>query len=102
MPHVIRCADECRARDRRADGYRRRIPPMNAGPQSSLSGEIRDGRHVLAVRVYYEDTDFSGVVYGSGGKAQRIPMPLRIAMQAHRAKGERRSSNRTLTKINAG
>jgi acyl-CoA thioester hydrolase len=28
-----------------------------------LSGEIRDGRHVLAVRVYYEDTDFSGVVY---------------------------------------
>jgi acyl-CoA thioester hydrolase len=28
-----------------------------------LSGEIRGGRHVLAVRVYYEDTDFSGVVY---------------------------------------
>src|SRR6202035_3565477 len=28
-----------------------------------LSGAIRDGRHVLAVRVYYEDTDFSGVVY---------------------------------------
>jgi acyl-CoA thioester hydrolase len=32
---------------------------MNA----SLSGEIRDGAHVLPVRVYYEDTDFSGVVY---------------------------------------
>jgi acyl-CoA thioester hydrolase len=29
----------------------------------SLAGEIRDGRHVMPVRVYYEDTDFSGVVY---------------------------------------
>jgi acyl-CoA thioester hydrolase len=29
----------------------------------SLAGEIRDHRHVLPVRVYYEDTDFSGVVY---------------------------------------
>src|SRR5215217_4191222 len=28
-----------------------------------LGGEIRDGRHVLAMRVYYEDTDFTGVVY---------------------------------------
>jgi acyl-CoA thioester hydrolase len=28
-----------------------------------LDGEIRDGRHLMAVRVYYEDTDFSGVVY---------------------------------------
>jgi len=28
-----------------------------------LDGEIRDGRHVQQVRVYYEDTDFSGVVY---------------------------------------
>ncbi|HXW26870.1 MAG TPA: tol-pal system-associated acyl-CoA thioesterase [Xanthobacteraceae bacterium] len=28
-----------------------------------LGGEIRDGRHLLTVRVYYEDTDFSGVVY---------------------------------------
>src|SRR4029453_6521369 len=28
-----------------------------------LDGEIRDGRHHQAVRVYYEDTDFSGVVY---------------------------------------
>jgi acyl-CoA thioester hydrolase len=28
-----------------------------------LAGKIRDGRHVLPVRVYYEDTDFSGVVY---------------------------------------
>jgi acyl-CoA thioester hydrolase len=29
----------------------------------SLDGEIRDGRHVMAVRVYYEDTDFTGIVY---------------------------------------
>jgi acyl-CoA thioester hydrolase len=28
-----------------------------------LDGEIRDGRHVLTVRVYYEDTDFTGIVY---------------------------------------
>ena len=27
------------------------------------AGEIRDGRHVLPVRIYYEDTDFSGSVY---------------------------------------
>jgi len=31
----------------------------NAG----LHGEIRGGRHHQPVRVYYEDTDFSGVVY---------------------------------------
>jgi acyl-CoA thioester hydrolase len=30
---------------------------------SSLDGEIRGGRHIMEVRVYYEDTDFSGVVY---------------------------------------
>ena len=30
---------------------------------SALDGEVRDGRHVQPVRVYYEDTDFSGVVY---------------------------------------
>jgi acyl-CoA thioester hydrolase len=28
-----------------------------------LDGEIRGGRHVLTVRVYYEDTDFTGIVY---------------------------------------
>lgn len=28
-----------------------------------LSGAMRGGGHVLPVRVYYEDTDFSGVVY---------------------------------------
>ena len=30
---------------------------------SSLDGEIRDGRHHMQVRVYYEDTDFSKLVY---------------------------------------
>lgn len=29
----------------------------------SLDGFIRDGKHHLAVRVYYEDTDFTGIVY---------------------------------------
>ena len=29
----------------------------------SLDGEIRDGRHHMQIRVYYEDTDFSGIVY---------------------------------------
>ena len=28
-----------------------------------LDGQIRDGRHHMQVRVYYEDTDFSGIVY---------------------------------------
>jgi acyl-CoA thioester hydrolase len=28
-----------------------------------LDGTIANGRHVMSVRVYYEDTDFSGVVY---------------------------------------
>jgi acyl-CoA thioester hydrolase len=28
-----------------------------------LDGELRGGRHVMSVRVYYEDTDFSGIVY---------------------------------------
>ena len=27
------------------------------------AGQFRDGAHWLAVRVYYEDTDFTGVVY---------------------------------------
>lgn len=30
---------------------------------AALDGSIRDGRHLMQVRVYYEDTDFSGVVY---------------------------------------
>src|SRR6187401_1612108 len=30
---------------------------------NALDGEMSDGRHHQAVRVYYEDTDFSGIVY---------------------------------------
>jgi acyl-CoA thioester hydrolase len=30
---------------------------------AALDGAIGDGRHIMPVRVYYEDTDFSGVVY---------------------------------------
>ncbi|MGA8079771.1 MAG: tol-pal system-associated acyl-CoA thioesterase [Xanthobacteraceae bacterium] len=36
---------------------------MNDPHHVRLDGEIRDGRHVLTVRVYYEDTDFTGIVY---------------------------------------
>ncbi|MBI3434268.1 MAG: tol-pal system-associated acyl-CoA thioesterase [Proteobacteria bacterium] len=28
-----------------------------------LDGEVRAGRHEMTVRVYYEDTDFTGIVY---------------------------------------
>jgi acyl-CoA thioester hydrolase len=30
---------------------------------NALDGEIRGGKHCQPVRVYYEDTDFSGIVY---------------------------------------
>lgn len=30
---------------------------------SDLAGRLLEGAHVLPVRVYYEDTDFSGIVY---------------------------------------
>src|SRR5271167_3910808 len=36
---------------------------MNDSRSVPIDGEIRDGRHVLTVRVYYEDTDFTGIVY---------------------------------------
>jgi len=36
---------------------------VEVGRTISLDGEIRDGRHVFVVRVYYEDTDFTGIVY---------------------------------------
>jgi acyl-CoA thioester hydrolase len=29
----------------------------------ALDGELKDGRHIQVVRVYYEDTDFTGIVY---------------------------------------
>jgi acyl-CoA thioester hydrolase len=34
-------------------------PPLTA----HLDGAIRGGRHIMQIRVYYEDTDFSGIVY---------------------------------------
>ena len=40
-------------------GESRAVP--NAWPD--LAGRIEGREHVLAVRVYYEDTDFSGIVY---------------------------------------
>ncbi len=33
------------------------------GAAPALDGEIRNGQHRQPVRVYYEDTDFSGIVY---------------------------------------
>jgi acyl-CoA thioester hydrolase len=30
---------------------------------AALNGELIDGRHTMTVRVYYEDTDFTGIVY---------------------------------------
>src|SRR3954464_5996626 len=36
---------------------------MSEGEWPQLSGRLEDGTHILPVRVYYEDTDFSGVVY---------------------------------------
>jgi acyl-CoA thioester hydrolase len=33
------------------------------GNDAAIAGRIADGRHLLPVRVYYEDTDFSGIVY---------------------------------------
>ena len=35
------------------------VPPLTG----HLDGAIRNGRHHMQIRVYYEDTDFSGVVY---------------------------------------
>jgi acyl-CoA thioester hydrolase len=36
---------------------------MDTVATNSLDGAIRDGRHYMQIRVYYEDTDFSGIVY---------------------------------------
>ncbi len=47
-------------------------PTSNSSPQGGggqggawphLSGSLRDGAHVMPIRVYYEDTDFSARVY---------------------------------------
>jgi acyl-CoA thioester hydrolase len=36
---------------------------MTGSGDIALDGTITDGRHVMPVRVYYEDTDFTGIVY---------------------------------------
>ena len=65
----------------------RRQHPRNVRTHS-LDGEIRDGRHFLTVRVYYEDTDFPGIVYHANflrymerGRTNR----LRLIAADHRA-----------------
>ena len=41
-----------------------RIPMVNSYPQPNPPGGVLDGaRHLYAVRVYYEDTDLSGITY---------------------------------------
>lgn len=35
----------------------------NPAPWTELSGRLSNGGHELPIRVYFEDTDFSGVVY---------------------------------------
>src|SRR5205823_13357236 len=59
---------QCRPRRHRAQDVRRQElgggdAAARALAMNALDGEIRGGRHVMPVRVYYEDTDFSGVVY---------------------------------------
>jgi acyl-CoA thioester hydrolase len=44
-------------------GIHGRSLEVTRASRTDLDGEIRGGRHVMSVRVYYEDTDFSGVVY---------------------------------------
>ena len=36
---------------------------MTGHRDNTLDGTIENGRHVMPVRVYYEDTDFTGIVY---------------------------------------
>jgi len=36
---------------------------MSKADLKSLDGAISGGKHVMQVRVYYEDTDFTGIVY---------------------------------------
>jgi acyl-CoA thioester hydrolase len=36
---------------------------INKNLWDGISGQLREGGHTLAIRVYFEDTDFSGLVY---------------------------------------
>jgi acyl-CoA thioester hydrolase len=57
-----------------------------------LAGSVRGGRHVLALRVYYEDTDAGGMVYYANylkfAERARTEM-LRLAGYDHGAMAER-------------
>ncbi len=59
---------------------------------AGLAGSVRDGRHVLALRVYYEDTDAGGLVYYANylkfAERARTEM-LRLAGFDHTAIAER-------------
>src|SRR5690606_29971062 len=44
-------------------GWLRRCATMPSKTPQPASGLFEDGLHLFAVRVYYEDTDLSGVVY---------------------------------------
>jgi acyl-CoA thioester hydrolase len=48
-------------------GYERALAPYRPQDRDvhnlALDGELKDGRHTQVVRVYYEDTDFTGIVY---------------------------------------
>jgi hypothetical protein len=46
-----------------------------------LDGEIRDGRHHMQVRVYYEDNDFSALTLS----VQRKPCAATISLAVRRA-----------------
>jgi hypothetical protein len=50
---------------------------MNSSQRIPFDGEIRDGRHFLAVRVYHEDTDFTGIVYHRRAQRPRGTPDLR-------------------------
>ncbi len=56
---------------------------------ASLSGRIENGEHVFPTRVYYDDTDATGVVY----YANFLRMTLRIAC-VNRAGAAARLPNR--------
>jgi acyl-CoA thioester hydrolase len=55
---------------------------MTGAAEFNLDGEIRDGRHVMLLRVYYEDTDFPGSIRmqdGPFGKMDRETGPPPVA-----------------------
>ena len=67
-----------------------------AAPVPPPSGRIVDGRHVLALRVYYEDTDAQGIVYYANWlrflERGRTEL-LRLLGQEHSALREQRGIN---------